>query len=78
MNQNTGYRIEAHQAACSPMTAGVTKISEMLAFRETGYGSTTHGALGYRRLPDEQQVETGPFDLEARLAALCDKLRARY
>jgi hypothetical protein len=78
MNSNPRNRIEAHQAACSPMTSAPKSNSEGLPFRETGYGSTTHGVLGYKRVSGEADAEVGPFDLEARLAALCDKLRARY
>lgn len=77
MNTNTRNRVEAHQAACSPTTAP-RSIAEGLAFRETGYGSTTHGVLGYKRIANEPEAAVGPFDLEARLAELCDKLRARY
>ena len=46
-------------------------------FRESGFGSTTYGALGYRNV-ETQEPKDDSFDLESRLAMLCDKLRARY
>lgn len=78
MNQIIGNRIETHQAACSPMIKAATHIFDAGTFRETGYGSTTHGAAGFKRLSGAQESEIGAYNLEERLATLCDKLRARY
>ncbi len=46
-------------------------------FRESGFGSTTYGVLGYRNVESQEPKEES-FDLDSRLAMLCDKLRARY
>ena len=46
-------------------------------FRESGFGSTTYGVLGYRNVETQEPTDES-FDLESRLAMLCDKLRARY
>jgi hypothetical protein len=73
MTISTRTLIEAHEG--SSASGGELTMRE-LPFRETGYGSTTYGALGYKRMDiAEEAVE---FNLEERLAALCDKLRARY
>ncbi len=77
MNTALKNRLQAHQASNSPMSSAPRFAQEATTFRETGYGSTTHGVLGYKRIENAPQIDA-PFDLEARLAALCDKLRARY
>ncbi|HYM20007.1 MAG TPA: hypothetical protein VEW28_03275 [Candidatus Kapabacteria bacterium] len=69
---------EASQAGASPMSLGGELPQRQTAFRENGYGSTTHGSFGYKQLPSRQSMPAEEFDLEAHLAALCDKLRAKY
>ncbi|HET9136289.1 MAG TPA: hypothetical protein VFO76_06625 [Candidatus Kapabacteria bacterium] len=50
------------------------------SFREDGFGATTYGAIGYRRLDAStvNEPETLNSILEVRLNILCDKLRAKY
>jgi hypothetical protein len=50
------------------------------SFREDGFGSTTYGKVGYRRLDSSsvKEPETLNSILEVRLNILCDKLRAKY
>ncbi len=56
--------------------------SEQIAapkFLETGFGSTTYGSIGYRRVsPSTEEPLTQDRDLQARLSMLCEKLRAKY
>ncbi len=78
MNTSTKNRLQTHQASNSPMSSAPCRLPETSGFRETGYGSTTYGVLGYKRVENGPDIAGAPFDLEARLAALCDKLRARY
>jgi hypothetical protein len=69
---------EASLAGSSPVSIGSELPMQEMAFRENGYGSTTHGTFGYKKLPAVQSEMAVEFDLEAKLALLCDKLRARY
>ena len=66
-----------HQAASHPLSCGPEHRHIEQSFRENGFGASTYGKLGHRRIQESGQQEV-EFDLEARLAALCDKLRARY
>ena len=68
---------EASLAGSSPISMGGELPVQEIAFRENGYGSTTYGTFGYKQLP-AGQTPAAEFDLEARLAVLCDKLRAKY
>ena len=70
--------IEASQAGTSPIAIGGELMSVQPVFRENGYGSTTYGIFGYKELSGGEMNPPTEFDLDARLAALCDKLRARY